>query len=747
MNIIEFLNRQEILWFPINLELKTIQSTGKTKKMLRAYSDGTMPSYNDFNNKTLIQERIDKYSNVFKSIWIDTKIVNQIDVDGDIDPNIETPYFKSVTKQKPHYFVLGFHQLPRKRIDTKWSNVELLCGQGSYAESTQEVFNADLDIKNYSGNIYEIFKHQNTDVKEVERLETNPSEAINTVLNNIFNVEGEWKSNQYPESKSIILLPSDKKCIVENEKTHSCVQSFVILNKTSIKIRCHSCGEKKINVSSNKLDWKTVKAYYGLIEDSDDKVTYEHIQEYLDDYCITNDLKKKDGFIMKRSEECVIEYEPVESYDDFLDTIFRNSESNIKRTYKKPTSKKNLINYLENIHTDIAILKRDQNIVSFKNGFLKLKEFEFHTYDINDNYNFIGKKFIPFDFNPEWLESKWDEIECPIFDKIISDQPNISSDPLVNLVFYGLLGSLHFPNGGDSIKVVPYLVGTSGTGKSTIVNIVQATFSQESIGTINFKEKTFGKSAFLTKDVIIDADTPSNMISEFGKCEFQKAVSGEVIAIPIKNQKTENQHKVVQRMLFCSQYYQDVIDTGEIIRRIAYFSFIPVDNTNSNLEEDCISTELHKVLIKILLARRQLLETFNDKPFHEWPIKYFESKREDVLVENNSIYRFLTENSNFQMVRGCRVPFEDFVNEFHDHFKAQPAFTRPKKPKVSDVMFSKLKLAVTKDVVCKNCKTKFKINIKCCALHSKGNKMTKYYIDGLKSNDDNYVIDDYDDVL
>ena len=72
---------------------------------------------------------------------------------------------------------------------------------------------------------------------------------------------------------------------------------------------------------------------------------------------------------------------------------------------------------------------------------------------------------------------------------------------------------------------------------------------------------------------------PANMIVSFGKTDFQKAVSGETIAIPIKKQKQEEQHKVTQRMFFCSQYMQDVQDTGEVIRRIAYFGFEPVENT------------------------------------------------------------------------------------------------------------------------------------------------------------------------
>lgn len=747
MYLIEFLDKNRILYFPINLEKKLVKSTGKIKKMLRPYPDGKMPSYNDFSNDELVRERQSTYGELYDTIWIDTKMINQIDVDGNIDPKINTPYFKSISKDKPHYFVCGFHGLGRKRIDTKWKDVELLCGQGSYAEKTQEVYNSEVDIKNFSGNIYQIFDHNTSNSDEIERREilSCPSSNISDKLNSIFNVQGEWKSNIYEDKKSAVLIPSDRNCIVDGSKCHSCVQSFVILSKTAVKIRCHSCGEKKIDVVKDRDSWNAIRTFYGF-GTQEEKMSYDLIQEHLDEYCENEDLMKKDGFIMRRSKDCAIEYEAVAPYDEFLDMIFKDADISMKRVYKKPTSKKNLINYLETIHTDINILKRDQNIVSFRNGYLKLKEFTFHPYNDNQKYTFIAKKFLPFDFDISWLNCEWTDIDCPIFDKIISDQALISSDFMVKLSFYGLLGSLHFPNGSDSIKVVPYLVGTSGTGKSTIVNIVSSTFSQENIGTINFREKTFGKSAFLTKDVIIDSDTPCDMIREFGKCEFQKAVSGEVIAIPIKNQKTENQHKVTQRMLFCSQYTQDVMDTGEVIRRIAYFSFQPVDATDSNLEDNCINTELHKVFIKIILARKKLIETFDGRPFHEWNIKYFNDKVEDVLIENNYIYRFISESDHFQMEKSSRVPFEDFVSLFHQHFTGQP--NRPRKPKVSDVMFAKMKLNVSKDIVCKNCKSQFDPNVACCACHSRTNKTTKYFIDGLKISDANsFSFGDNDDVL
>tara|TARA_Y100000389_G_C17445556_1_gene511380 strand:- start:728 stop:2392 length:1665 start_codon:yes stop_codon:yes gene_type:complete len=549
-------------------------------------------------------------------------------------------------------------------------------------------------------------------------------------------------------SRCVVIIPSeDKTCLVDRNRTHSCVQSFITIGKTSCNAKCHSCGEKKIDLKKHQTTWKQIRQYFDLCGENDSEtITYDILQDYLDDYCAEEDLMKKDGYMMSRSPNCRIEYERISRFGPFLDELFRESEPGLKRYYKKPGVKRNLEDYLTNIDTDIKTLKRDSNIVSFKNGYLKLKEFTFQEYDESCMYDFIAKKYIPHDFDVEWLSMEWNDIECPIFDKIIEDQPQIMSDPMVHLAFYGLLGSLHYPVGSDPIRVVPYFVGTSGTGKSTIVNIYLNTFSTECVGTINYKEKTFGKSAFLDHDVIIDSDTPATMIQCFGKTDFQKAVSGETIAIPIKNQKQEEQHKVTQRMLFCSQYMQDVQDTGEVIRRIAYFGFEPVENTRSDLENQCIQQETHKVLIKTILARKKLIDTFDEKPFHEWGIPYFDSRKDDILMENNYIYRMISEHQSFRIRKGERYPFEEFVVKFNDHFRGQPG--RVKKPKTTDVMFTKMGLKIIKDIYCKDCKKTFDINKKCCSRHAPNNKSSKYFIGDLyyeECSNEIYITEDKDE--
>lgn len=720
-NIINYLDKNGILWMPINLKLDE-----NKKKILLPYREtNKKPSYTDFTKTDDTISNRKKLIDYYEYIWIDTRNIQQIDVDGDVDPKLNTPCFLSVGKKKRHYFIKGFGNMKLKRSSTRWENVELLCGQASYAHKNSRIYFANESILNVSGRQNEIVPSvDNCSDKEYKNVPNSVSDSLSRVMG----VDGKWNIHTYRSSQTaIVCVPaSDKKCLVDVTKTHSCVQCWLVISRTQCTAKCYSCSpSRKIDTKLNAGEWKVIREGIGIKPPEDTK--YDDLLDHLEDTCSQEGYLKKDGYIMRRSPDCPIEYEQVNIYEEFLDNLFRKSDDQLRRLYRRPNVKDNLVKYLTNNHVTIPLLKRNQNIVAFKNGFLRLDSMSFEEYDQYPRYTFAAKKYIPFDLDPEILNKNWYDVKCPVFDKIISDQPQLSGD--ISLIFHGFLGRLHYPIGSDpsdKIHAIPYLVGTSGTGKSTIVNIISNTFSQECIGTLNFKEKIFGKTAFLDKDIIIDSDTPSNMISEFGKTDFQKAVSGETIAIPVKNQKQESQKKITQPMLFCSQYMQDVQDTGEVIRRIAYFGFEPVEQTNGDMESECINTELHLVLIKLLLARKEMLNKYGKIPFHEWNLPYFDSMKEDILIENNPIYRMISQSDSLVYRKGSKYSFVDFLEEYNAFYASQ--HRKPKKPKSTDVIFTKMNTPIKKECICKGCRKKFDPKKVCCPDYSTKNKISCYYV-------------------
>ena len=52
--------------------------------------------------------------------------------------------------------------------------------------------------------------------------------------------------------------------------------------------------------------------------------------------------------------------------------IFKEAELNLKRAYRGIAVEKNLMNYLDECHVIIPTLEKDQHLVAFKNGFIRL---------------------------------------------------------------------------------------------------------------------------------------------------------------------------------------------------------------------------------------------------------------------------------------------------------------------------------------------------------------------------------------
>lgn len=164
MNIIDFLNDQDILWFPINLKLtKTgvmVNGEMKMKKELLPIkhplyksTKGYIPSYKDFEtlDEEIIRNR-QKLISKYDYIWVDTSQIYQIDIDT---PKIndglkrmidQLPHYKSVSKSYGYHLFIDdetFKPYKNSYHLKEDKNIEILCGQGSYASKEVIVYNPE----------------------------------------------------------------------------------------------------------------------------------------------------------------------------------------------------------------------------------------------------------------------------------------------------------------------------------------------------------------------------------------------------------------------------------------------------------------------------------------------------------------------------------------------------------------------------------------------------------------------------
>lgn len=145
MNIVEFVNNNDTLWFPININGKTI--TGWTN------------SYHDFTNLSRddIEARQEKNKS-YPYVMVDTRFRQIIDLDIPLDqfkttyPHLydivkDAPYYLSRNKRYPHFFVNFVKDKPNKKVRYGIDkNFDVLCGQSSFVLKQEEVINAGNEL-------------------------------------------------------------------------------------------------------------------------------------------------------------------------------------------------------------------------------------------------------------------------------------------------------------------------------------------------------------------------------------------------------------------------------------------------------------------------------------------------------------------------------------------------------------------------------------------------------------------------
>ena len=147
MNLINFLDSNKIKWFPINVNEKKIPSYPKEYNSICDQND-----FKKLTNEEIIYRQ--QYLSKCNAIAIDTSEVAMIDVDykDHVDYSNEdgykwiksletkTPWKKSNTKiQGKHLFIKPNIKPIKNRIQTKYKDIEILCGQWNFAPHTNTI--------------------------------------------------------------------------------------------------------------------------------------------------------------------------------------------------------------------------------------------------------------------------------------------------------------------------------------------------------------------------------------------------------------------------------------------------------------------------------------------------------------------------------------------------------------------------------------------------------------------------------
>lgn len=349
-------------------------------------------------------------------------------------------------------------------------------------------------------------------------------------------------------------------------------------------------------------------------------------------------LRKLGGHIWRPVPGCPCAYEQAESYRDYLNKTL-NDEA---QYHSKPAYQKELLEYLNNYNPDaLRDVVFDRYMLSFADGVLvaseKAPESRFVPYGRPGAAEIDGKVARHHIALP-YAEAG---APTPLFDSVLSRQftPEVAATAMV------LVGRLMFPVGThDNWQVMPWLVGTAGTGKSVVQDVVAAMFASSATGTLTGnQEQTFGLDGKYNCHVLLGRDLPRKMAPVLSQELLQCMVSGERICVPRKNQLAlEVRWKVPQ--LFASNQLPDYADSaGQIVRRIVPLKFCkPVPEPDPTLLQRILETELPALVSRAMEAYLAAAREHGRTGFWRWCPAELLAAQKEVGIATSYVKRFLS---------------------------------------------------------------------------------------------------------
>jgi hypothetical protein len=382
----------------------------------------------------------------------------------------------------------------------------------------------------------------------------------------------------------------------------------------------------------------TTNVFVNAVSEAEDTSKIDKLREKALAVAKDAALRKLSGHVWRPVPGCPCAYSMAESYKDYLNETLDQENAYHSRT----AMQRELIEYLTNYNPQgMRDIVFDRGMMSFSDGLLVTSmdstDMRFVPYGTDEANHIatqgrVARHHIDLPFAPP-------STPTPLFDGVISKQfsPEVAGTLMV------LLGRLMFPVGThDNWQVLPWLVGTAGTGKSVVQDVVSAMFSTSATSSLTSnQEQTFGLDGKYSSHVMIGRDLPRKMSSVLSQEMLQCMVSGERVCVPRKNQIALEVRWTVP-LLFASNSLPDYADSnGQIVRRLVPFMFrTPVHEPDPTLLQRILASELPAIVSKTLSVYLDAVRQHGRRNFWSWCPAELRAAQKEVGIATSYVRRF-----------------------------------------------------------------------------------------------------------
>ncbi len=645
----------------------------------------------------------------------------------------------------------------------------------------REIFLAQNNISKQ-----DILKFFNCDKVKKNSLTTQVKSLIDEMAENKIKIKEIYKENfqlssDEDKKNPISSVVNRIWCQIENYVLHDAINSGVI-DKSQVSVLMYdgfmsteNISEetlKNLNNFSNTILWEQ-KDNSSTINIDDSELPECEKEIEIKFYDITRVIKQKvkerdlfiDGdFIYTRDLDYPMKVNKLPSKyyhndflkkDEFVNSIFQEiNDKNydngdlIKLKYEDwivdhPTAKKSLLESLNDAYSYRQLIY-NKNVISFKNGYLKLFELTFHSYERGKNY-LPSRVHFDIEFRNELLNKSWTEIDNGYLQSAIDYQLSSSIEKEIQQVLYGSIGRLFFDtNQYDQFMYMVVLNGAAGTMKSTVGEIIEHLHKKVmSLSATDIGSRFALQNLNQNPDVIFDPDVGSDFVQTFGIDKFKKHLNGESYEYGVKNKP--NSISTSKQGIFVMGNNLNIKDPSNALSdRIAmiYFRKRPTQEMIKNKPKHLnILNEnlkiIDAIIVKSVKAYKSLIEKYGPTlQFRFWDdLEYFNEQRIISSEDNSNVSSYFNHSLCSFKKTGTNTIVE--LQKIKEEWKNIIRFKFPTQDSIEwDVANLSVK-RLNSCTICKKVRTDKYISLEKCVCEKKSHetRMKTPYIVGISEKE------------
>ncbi|KAJ3335126.1 hypothetical protein HDU93_006420 [Gonapodya sp. JEL0774] len=471
------------------------------------------------------------------------------------------------------------------------------------------------------------------------------------------------------------LIPRCVMCLVDPKHAHQDTgESFLRVNlDMTVDAVCRELGERRLRGPVARA----VQAAFNVkVPIQHGTKEYEGLRDEVVAYALTLGLKRENGsgWVYQPVHGLNYALERWLSPEDYVNEVFRDDET--RTLSKRGNYFDTLVGYLCKVDDRcFPFLERNMLYYGFRNGVYNIETCEF-TPASDVPWDVVARKYI----DQEFTGSE----DTPEFDTILESQ-GYSSE--MQAFMDACLGRLFGVR--DSLQFMVYIYGQPGTGKSTILRVVEHFFEKVGQFTETF-EKTFGLQQWAESEVILGDDVPANMASLLPRTILQSMIGGSTVSVAIKNRQAVTM-QWRSMLMFASNYplsYDDnasTVEGGSMARRVLVWNFPNLISRDPALLDRIVESELPAILKRSTQAYKRLLEdiqyrddrgTLHRKDIWDVCPPELLTFRIKAKMESDPVYAFLKTQCIYENGASLTMRELEEAYELHSGEKASGKFTK-----------------------------------------------------------------------